>query len=390
MRRTTTLFFTVLTLVAALAVFGSAYALDGTNGYSATEVFTWGAVRDNISYDVGFTGVEWADMEVSRLGGGAGGDGPGFMDLDAAGGLFFLVHGSKDAKSAYGGFIHHDGTTYTHLMQERYTWAGEGAGGVQLWQVRVAPVTAGPLQAGHPVVLRFLLPGDTHEGTTDLVSVDPTASPPALTVVHAFTDTQPVHLRFDIAADGSIYVLRPPDGTIQRLSYNAATADYEVSTVPTSLDAGWDIIVGPDGALYTLDANDTPGGPRDKAMPIYRVDPVTGATSVYAQVKAGHDMFDWAWDSDGTLWATLTNMKPKKRTSHVARVPAASSATAISTSSARWKWIRGVAAGLDGAILVREYNLANADADFDAVSVLTPSGDGGGGGGKGNGKGKNK
>ncbi len=162
--------------------------------------------------------------------------------------------------------------------------------------------------------------------------------------------------------------------------------------MPTSLNPGWDILVGPDGALYTLGGGSTPGGPRDKAMPIYRVDPGTGSTSVYANVKAGYDMFDWAWDSAGTLWATLHNAK--KRTSHVARVPAggsASSVTAISTSSAPWRWIQGVAAGLDGAILVREFEFADADADLDAISVLTPSGDtGGGGGGKGGGKGKPK
>ncbi len=158
--------------------------------------------------------------------------------------------------------------------------------------------------------------------------------------------------------------------------------------MPTSLNPGWDILVGPDGALYTLGGN-TPGGPRDKAMPIYRVDPVTGATSVYAKVKAGYDMFDWAWDSAGTLWATLT--KASKDTSHVARVPAggiASSATAISSSPAGSPRIRGVAAGLDGAILVREFHFADADADLDAISVLTPSGDTGGG--KGGGKGKPK
>ena len=100
---------------------------------------------------------------------------------------------------------------------------------------------------GHPVVMREKL----SNGGFEIVSVNPTTL--AETVVHHFDE--PYRGYFDIAPDGKIYMLR--ESPIRQLTWNAATSSYDESDVAPLFNAGFnDLLVGPDGALYTFEDGD--------------------------------------------------------------------------------------------------------------------------------------
>jgi hypothetical protein len=56
--------------VAGIAILATvaALAIEGKNGYEASEVFVWGEVRDSIDYPDGFDGVEYGDLPASGIG----------------------------------------------------------------------------------------------------------------------------------------------------------------------------------------------------------------------------------------------------------------------------------------------------------------------------------
>jgi len=367
----------------ALTLLGAtALAFEGTNGFTADEVFSWGAARGAVSYDASFTGVRWADLMNSHLG-TSGPQGPGGLASDGAGELFFVVTANDAAARTYTGLVHHDGTKFVHLVQAVWDNSTPSSPqGSQYSKVRVSPVTAGRLTAGHPVIVR----AGPATGP-QLVSIDPTTSPATETLVWVGAGAQ----SFDIAPDGTIYRLAAPE--IRTSTYNAATGAYDDGVVPTTFEAGHSLRVGPDGALYAFSFADASGstslGGQKARVPIFRIDPVTGAWSQYAQVQGNAFIQDWAWDSPGSLWIGLWDTK--KGTKFVTEVVAGevtSSRNAISQSMGR---PADLAAGPDGTLFVLEPGAA-PDGALDAIYRLTPSGDGGaggGGGGKG-GKGKKK
>ena len=172
--------------------------------------------------------------------------------------------------------------------------------------------------------------------------------------------------------------------------WNTGTSSYDASTVPTSLAAGNGLTLGPDGFLYTFSSAEdwqeaTKGGKK-----IYRVDPVSGAYSEFASVAGNTFVYDWDWDSDGTLWIGLRKAG-RKSVRYVAEVvPGSTVGTGNAISSSSYD-PHSIAAAPQGKILVLEWIRSGNDYSGDTLHELSPSGDSGdGGGGKGGGKGKNK
>jgi len=375
-------------LLAVLCAVAS--GIDGKNGYSSTQLFQWGEIRASIQYDAGFTGVKWEDMASSALSGA-------LIMSDAVGasadGIFYLANGSDQIDTEYTGLIVYDGTNHRQLMYAEFVRVD--VEGESLRCMRMSPSSAGRLTSGWPVVMRW----NIVEWGTELMSVNPTTG--AATVVHLYPaspagDDMPE--RFAIGADGRIFALYQADDAISVLTWNGT--GYTETDLNTSVGVDGPLRVGSDGFVYTFNAAQgmwfNGSGGDDKQ--ILRINPDSGASSIYGYVKSRELVSDWAFDSAGTLWVSL--IASKKGGRYISSVPAGgvtSSRAAVSSSSARMLSFAGGPEASDGSAgpfyVLESPGDNGVGSPSDEMWQLTPTsggGDGGGGNGGGGGRGKPK
>lgn len=353
---------TILAAFAVLALASGGFALTGS-GYSATELFTAGEVRDSVAYPSSFEGVEWADLDAVGLGSGNRGRD---VASDGAGNLYFTIHGlDLTGWITYEGVVHWDGADFTNLLQCAWV-GGTPPSGSALCALAVSPVTLGPLTAGHPVVsLR------SADGTSEILCIDPTASPPEVTLVHGF-DTGRAY-DFVIADDGTIYGGPMADGTFWVLAWDGSAGEYVEDVVDTEARGEDAIAIGPDGNLYTFERG-TIWGTKSKPQ-ILEIDPATGSYGDYALVSAWMHFSDLCFDSEGKFW--FVGMKNGEGFVGEIKAGRTVSAPGIASSDT---WLIAAGAGSSGVLYVLEWAMEGGDDQpNDAIWELTP---GSGGGGK--------
>jgi len=370
-----------------VSVAAAVHAIDAVNGSTVTLLFTTSDAESGMQYPAGFDGVRWDDAAFERFELGMSPPAPEqLMAMNSSGELFIVVHATEGfGEAKYKGLVQWDGTDFTHLLQDPFdrTPATGITTGSRIRTVTVSPVTAGLLTAGHPVIVRDVFPdggGTENDRTTELWSVDPSTSPATETLVHEMTGGFADHVVID--DDGNIYVF--VDGhAVQELSFNGS--GYDESTLITGLyPVG--IVIGSDGALYALDG-DTTWNLRKGNNDILRIDPVSGITSVHAQVSRRFFGIDaWVWDSAGAFWISLSG-SVDLIIEVVAGETIGSKAGDRAAESLNNGVIRGLAAGLAGELIVAEYTSAPADLETEMYTLAPSAGGGDGGGGGGNGGG---
>ena len=298
-----------MALCAALALVASVDALEGKNGYTATQIFTEDDVRSQVRYLAGFSGIEWGDLVGGFQVGAGGVSNRTVLATDASGGLFFRVQGGNLGDEKYTGVIHYDGANFHHLVQDvLLSFSGRGT---RIELVTVSPVTFGLLTADHPVITRFVRPVGS-SAHTDLVSIDPATS--TETLVYS-SETNVGISSVAIDSNGAIFAMlaNPASNEIVKLTYNGS--GYDESVLASGFALGKGMTLGADGALYAFEAGFTgniPGGKKNND--ILRVDPATGATSFYADVPTKNGFVGgWTWDSAGNFWMGVR--VPKKASS---------------------------------------------------------------------------
>lgn len=370
-----------------------ALALEGKRGYTATELFVWGDAREAIVYEPDFDGAAYGDLPRSMM--TLDRYETGHMWADAEGVLFLLVYGGDavypdPTRMQYSSLLRYDGTSLTHLLQAAHDGDSYGDGsnmpsGARIRGMTVSPVTHGRLTAGHPIVSWWTRDLATQAVAMELLSVDPDSG--ATTVIDAWTDGDdgPDYMAPD--ANGTIHILMYSD-EIHQLTWNGATEAYDHSVLDTSFTPGHLWRVGPDGALYTGVGNQSWQHTSSDRRQIMRIEPSTGAASVFAEVPARLRLCDLVFDSAGTAWIGLVDRRDNTFVTEVVPGELVSTRDDIATASHPPK---GLAAGPDGMLYVHEapmWSVAGGDYPHDVLSLLTPGEDDGGG--KGGGKGKNK
>ena len=371
-----------------LVLLGAAFALEGQNGSTATQLFTAKDVVRDIVYPAGFAGVEWGDLQKANAGFELGTGwywGPPGLAPDASGDLFILVSGFESLPGkthGYTGLIRHDGTGYQHLVQdfmESIHQTGVQTG-IAIHGMAVSPVTAGLLTAGHPVVVRFR-GGSGYE----LWTIDPTTSPATETLVHEFVAAVGPGSSVAVAADGSIYVAKT------KLTFTGTDYDESVLFTTDIAQGGWTL--GSDGALYAFQSPARWGAVSGKKTnnTILRIDPATGASAAYASVSSTFINFNgWTWDSNGKFWIGLRGSE-----GFIAEVTAGATIKGSRGAIATTRELQSIGAGIDGELYTIEWNSQDLfgpplSVPNTIISRLEPGEGGSDGGGKGGGKGKNK
>ena len=310
------------TWVAAGAVVlgaAAAWAATGLNGYTATKVLDWNTIRSQVVYPSGYTGPTWSVMASSSL---MGDRGP-TIAANAAGDLYFLASGVPVTGqfSMYCGAFMVRGSTCTQLT---IVARPDQSAGTILHAIGSSPVTSGALTAGQPVVMRRSYSGGFQQNLVEeLVALDPTTSPATETVL--WTGTGMLET-FAVALSGRIYVLDSLGGRTLQLTWNGSTGTYDTTQVPTPLATGWFLHVGPDGALYTTDTNVSwTTISSGQTRRVYRVDPTSGATSVYSTVPKTLFVGNSAWDTGGALRIVVRNAKGSDNSGYVSTAVAGGS-----------------------------------------------------------------
>jgi hypothetical protein len=343
----------------------AAWAITGKNGWTAMTVTTAAAVKANSTYVSGFAGTPWQDLAAFELLAPNTNSQRDGLAADGSGNLYVLVRGAARFSSGpqYTGLVRVSGSTITTLLQDAMSSSVLlDRTGAELDAVVVSPSDAGTLTRGHPVVRRWVdetAGGNSRfPGHLDVVSVDPSSG--AETFIYRFANLS--HLPGALAIDGSatatngtIYVDNQ-DGSIARLTYSGGA--WIRDTVPGSIVSGTGgdgLRVGPDGMLYTSSSGWGVILNKNPNHPIHRMDPATGASSLWGYVEGTSRIQSWDFDASGTLWFGLssTSSKYAKSPAYVTR-GVAGGVTNINNRIAESANIPWCVTGAAGAVYVLE------------------------------------
>jgi hypothetical protein len=352
-----------------VAVALTALALEGKNGSTVTELFTDSEVLGDIDYPTGFGGMYWEDLDYFYIGLSHVGE-RADLSVDSSGALYFIVRGEDVGDPIdYTGLLRYDGTDFEHLTQAG--WNASSSSGRIIVEVTVSPVTEGLLLADQPVIAR-VVEREVGVFVIEIVVMDASSLPVSETWL-ADIPTSSGMISMVIDADGAIYALC--EGTLHKFTYGSGA--YTGAELATGLGEG--VVLGGDGALYSFPEGLNWGTivPRFKTD-ILRVDPVTGATSVFADIElAGAHFRGWTSDSDGKIWIGLTHSNSDDYIIEVKQGKTIKSSTArTAVAEADKNTIRSLTGGPDGELVVLEL----AYGGTYVVSEVVPGEEGGGGG----------
>ena len=363
------------------ALVGAALAVEGLDGYSATQVVTGGDLRDLLDYSKTEPDARWGQLDAFSLGLPYKTGGTIAADADAK--LYFTVFGSNPPDGAlYTGLVGHDGTAFRHLVQDSI----QGSAGTLIRAIAVSPVTAGQLTKGHPVLLKRQTIA-TGIFVSEVWSIDPGTA--AQTLVHSWTGGSG-SLAID-PVSGTIYASDMGNYTIRKISWNGV--GYVGTSVPTTLPTAGGITIGPDGYLYAFHSSQPWFAVTNRTIAIYRIHPATGAYSQWAKVAGSTWIYDWAWSDDDQLWLALGNAKTTKR--YVTFVVAGATTSQSDAIADTGCCPEGLAAAPNGNLFLLRFVPTNGnDSPLDDIWYLARADGGGGttekGSKRGGGKGKKK